>query len=392
MRCSPRRRPLRAAMALAAAWGCGTPPAETAPDVDTEADTDSEPGTEADTGSPTAPELGLLALNLHCFHLDGTPFADHDARFAAIAALADEHDVGAIAAQEACRNEAHGDAVARLAAALEAATGAPWGSAWAFTHDAWTGTADEAEEGVALLVRGGAPGSPTEHTYAVQGTQLRKLLAADVLLGDGSSIRLVSVHLEHDSAAARLAQARESASWALARAPADWGVVLAGDLNARAADPPVTDLLAAGLSRLSAASDPDGERIDHVLAPAGAGLTAIEARLVLDGATGPRVSDHPGVLVRLRRDAPRPIAATRLVATHDAGFGHFLAVRGEGGPLSWTAGWPATNTADDRWEAVFLALPAGDLSYKWLRDDSAWETGPNRAAPTGSTQEVVPTF
>lgn len=344
----------------------------------------------ADTGA--APdEFALLTLNLHCFKLDGTRFGDNDARFSAIAAAVAAEGVFAIAVQEACETDAEGKAIDRLAAALSAATGASWGTGWTPTHTAWAGTPDEAQEGVGLLIAGRDPTNVSTLVYSVQGGLERRLLAGSFTTAAGTAVRLATVHLDYDDPAARRAQARQSAMDVLVHADGAWGGLLAGDFNAFAADDAVMDLTAAGFTRLSSAADSDGQQIDHVFAPTAANFEVLGSRLMFTGDVEPVVSDHPGVVVHLRRHAPVETPATRFAATYDAGLGHFLTLRGEPSPLGWESGWPSVNTAPDRWEAVLLG-GSGPFSYKWLLDDTRWESGENRSVAAGAAIEDYPSF
>ena len=340
-------------------------------------------GQPEDSAAP--PVLTLLSLNLHCFRLDGAAYADHDSRFAAIAALVVDEDVGAIALQEACENEAEGVAIARLTAAIEAAGGASWRSVWVETHPAWEGTPDAAIEGVGLLLRGAGEIEAEAFTYNVQGSQLRRSLTA-ALPAPFEGLRLTTVHLEHDDAAARLGQARQEALRALL--PGLEGSLVAGDWNAQPAA--LASLEAAGLQRLSAAADPSGVEIDHVYAPADAPLQVIGAEMVFTGGDRPAVSDHPGLLLRLEVAPVEPLGRTHLIAEADVGFGRFVALRGEGGPLDWEQGWPAVPVAADRWEAALV--PEGALTYKWLRDDLDWQLGDNLSCEAGATCTTAPAF
>lgn len=346
----------------------------------------------ATDGGTAGQGLALLSLNLRCFRLDGTPYPDTAARLAAIAQAAASHGVAVLAVQEACRNEAEGDAMARLAAALEEASGQPWGTAWTATHLAWEGTADEAEEGVGVLVRGVDPqGEGLESTvleYAVQGALTRRTLAVD-LPAELGGLRVHSVHLDFEDAQTRRLQARQTAVAALVGRP-DLAVLLAGDWNATAGSEPLLDLTAAGFHRLSTAADPDGAGIDHVFAPAGGPWQVTDSRLLFDD-SATAVSDHPGLLVQLSPTTGSPPTLTRLVAQVDAGWGHHLAVRGDAAPLDWTLGWPAVSTADATWEAAFLGWE-GTVAYKWLLDDSTWESGDDHVAQAGAEEVVSPSF
>lgn len=389
-----------AGIALVLLLGCGVDasPADGEGDglVDTPADTpadtvedtvdDSDPSGDppADTVEPALP-LTVLSLNLHCFKLDGTVFSSNEERFAAIAAKAADEGVQAIAAQEACVNDAHGVAMDRLVAALEQATALDWGSAWTPTHIAWQGTADEAQEGVGLLTAGGDPLEVAELTYSGQGALLRKTLVG---IPPGTDVRLYTVHLEYDRADARRLQARQTAMDALVRADAAFQSLIAGDYNAIATDPALDDLGGAGFVRLTAGAD-DGSHIDHVFAPAAANFEVLDAHMVLDGVAGPWVSDHPGVVLRVQPRSPRPATVTRFVALASAPS---LALRGDTAPLSWEVGWPAVQTADGRWEAAFHGWTTGNIAYKWLTADAGWETGADHSAAVGELAEVTPSF
>ncbi|HNC99762.1 MAG TPA: endonuclease/exonuclease/phosphatase family protein, partial [Myxococcota bacterium] len=291
-----------------------------------------------DDSAPVAWEgYGLMSLNLHCFKVEGTPYTDNDARFAAIAAEAAARNVAALAVQEACANQAEGDEMTRLAAALKATDGQEWQTARVVVHTAWEGTADEAEEGVGLLLRA-APIEAVVLDYAVQGALTRRAIAAD-LPADRGGLRLISTHLDYNDATARRMQARQTAVWALQGRP-DAGVLIAGDLNAALGSEPLVDLAAMGFTQLGEPGEPT--RIDHVLAPAGAPVVAT-AELVFDSPET-AVSDHPGMVLQLQPAPGGAPALTRLRADVDPGEGHFLSLRGSQAPLDWSLGWPAVPT------------------------------------------------
>lgn len=327
---------------------------------------------------------GLMSLNLHCFKVEGTPYADNDARFAAIAAEAASRNVAVLAVQEACVNGSEGDAVERLALALEAADGQEWEGARVVVHMAWEGTADEAEEGVGILVRG-ASIEPVTLDYAVQGALTRRAIAAD-LPAELGGLRLISTHLDYNDSTARRMQARQTAVWALQGRP-DGGVLIAGDLNANVGSDALLDLAAMGFGQLG---DPgESARIDHVLAPAGVPVVAT-AELVFEQPET-SVSDHPGLVVQLVPGPGLSPTLTRLRAKIDLGDGHYLSLRGSQAPLDWSLGWPAVPTAGEGWEAAFPGI-SGILEYKWLRDDRDWEAGENRQVEGGGAQDGQPTF
>ncbi len=367
--------------------GAGT---DGASDGATDGASDSGTDGATDTGSgPDWEPWALLSLNLHCFKTEDTPYPDNDARFAAIASLVAAEPVQVILVQEACENAGEGVAMARLADALHAATGDTWGTAWTETHPAWTGTPDEAIEGVGLLLRGASPDGVEVFTYSVQGTQLRRSISATLPTRLGG-FRVTSVHLDHGDADARRAQARQEAMRAILDTGP--GSLIAGDFNALPGEAPMLDLVAAGLTLLSAPADPAGVEIDHLIVRPGSPVQATASRMVFTGATEAPVSDHPGLLVHLAPAPAAPTLRTSMSATFTTTDGHYLALRGDRSPLSWDLGWPAIQVAPDRWEAALLTVESGTLNFKWLYDDTTWEEGPDHPLTAGEAIEVTPTF
>lgn len=384
----PRCLPILVALALAP--GCVSDPPST-PDDDSDAgddDTVHPPDDDDQVGDDdaAAERLAVLSLNLHCLITDGTPFATNSERLAAVAEAAAAEGVVALALQEVCQREGE-SALELLEASLEEATGDSWSGIWALSHLAWEGTGDEAEEGVALLARGAISGEEVL-TYFVQGDLQRVAVAATLSPALGS-LRLISVHLDHEDAAVREAQARQSAAAALASHDS-LGVLVAGDLNDREGGTAHGALVEMGFEDLT---DPlDEGRIDHILAHRGAPVRADEAVLMFDGGAYPEVSDHPGVLVRLEPVGVVEPVVTRITALVDVGWGHHLTVRGDTAPLSWDVGWPAYPAQDARWELVLTELPAGTFEYKVLVDDEIWQAGDNEVGTAGEDCEVTPTF
>ncbi len=387
-----RTRTLSILAALALAPGCVPDPPSTrdddseAGDDDTTEPADDDDDAVGDDDDAAVDRLAVLSLNLHCLITDGTPFATNAERLAAVAEAAAAEGVVAVALQEVCQREGE-SALELLEGSLEEATGNSWSSTWAFSHLAWEGTGDEAEEGVALLVEGAITGGEVL-TYFVQGDLQRVAVAATLSPALGS-LRLVSVHLDHEDADVRAAQARQSATAALASHDS-LGVLVAGDLNDQEGGSAHGALLQMGFEDLT---DPlDAGRIDHILAHRGAPVRADEAVLMFDGGAYPEVSDHPGVLVRLETVGVVEPEVTRIIAQVDVGWGHHLTVRGDTAPLSWDVGWPAYPAEDARWELVLTELPEGTFEYKVLVDDETWQGGDNEVGTTGEDNEVVPTF
>lgn len=352
--------------------------------ADSAAASDASDAQVAESGDAGAPSAAILSLNLHCLKTEGTAFTTNTARFAAIADRVHAEGVTAIAVQEACVRGGE-SAMDLLGAELKRATGVSWSSRWAFAHKAWEGTADEAEEGVGVLLRGPLSGDDVT-IHRVQGSLVRVAVAASI--GDG--LRLYSVHFDHANAAVRAAQAREIAVRALVDTDPGFGAIVAGDFNARPGDEPHAAMLSFGFRDFSAALSPT--RIDHVLAHRAAGVAAGSARLVFDGVDGPRVSDHPGVLVKLATSTKETPVVTRVIGRATLTVGQWLALRGEKAPLSWTAGWPARAT-DAGWKVVLTELTgSAPVEVKLLRDDATWMTGPNATITPGADTTLDPTF
>jgi len=395
-------QPLRSASVLAiATLGACAPPGGV-PDAALGDDAGST-DLDADTGSalPTQGQLTVLSLNLHCLKTGGTAYATNGARFAAIAAAVAALQIDVVLAQEVCISATE-DARPLLRAALETATGATWSSVDARAHRAWEGTADEAEEHVAIFSRNALTSSSvTDHR--VQGSLRRVTLGATTTSslatasGARVPVRVYTVHLDHDVADARAAQAREVASVAMVETDAplvalDAGagavalpVVVAGDFNARRTDPPPQAL--AELGFIEASGSAATTRIDHVFAHRSAPLVATSAMELFIGAEA--VSDHPGVLVRFAPAAPTPVRLTRIVAT--GMYSSPLSLRGDHAPLLWDRGWPAIERAADV-AFVTSELVPGTFAYKFLRNDVDWQLGAN-ASGVGETDNVsTPSF
>ena len=334
-------------------------------------------GRSTDTGA--AERLGLLSLNLHCLRLDGTGYADNDARFAAIADAVSRGGADVLALQEVCV-QGEVDALEELRAALIVATGDPWEGRYAFAHTAWEGTPDEAQEGVGLLSRRGL-GSPTELPYVDPGELRRVGLFAT--LDDGTTV--ATVHLDHGSGTSREAQARQTASQVLA-ASAGLDVLVAGDLNGRAGGPAHGAFLSMGFLDLS--GELSSGAIDFAFAHRGSRWSAERAELWFEEEP---VSDHAGVFVSLVAGVPEEVPRTRVVAHVDVGYGHTLSVRGDAEPLSWDRGWWAWPAAGERWELVLTEIDT-PFAYKTLVDDVSWQTGEDMSGAVGVDNEVRPSF
>lgn len=337
-----------------------------------------------DGGDVGTAALTMLSQNLHCLRVDGTAYATNAARFDAIAAFVADNDVAVLAVQEAC-DDGTTSAIEALRAAIEARTGASWSSEWAFAHRAWEGTADEADEGVGLLVRGAMRDVRTID-HVVQAS-LRRVTISATLPAELGGVRVASIHFDHRDPAARLGQARETAVAAVVSSEPGLASIVAGDLNDREGTAPHAAFLASGFR--DAAADLDARRIDHVFVHRGAPLATRSAALVFTGAMA--VSDHPGVLVRFDPAMPEAMPLTRVTARADVGPGHYLAIRGSLAPLDWGSGWPMASVAPGEWRFATTGL-AGPFAFKVLRDDVAWQTGPDQNGTPGADHTVTPAF
>ena len=136
--------------------------------------------------------------------------------------------------------------------------------------------------------------------------EMRAALGAELTLPGGESIEVWNTHLSHSDAFAREGQARSLAS----ALDGDGLAILAGDFNAVASNAAISTFADVDLRPLLS------EGIDHILGSGALGrgwsVVRTEARRFgqvtsPDGyATRPEVSDHPALMVELRR---RPAAS-----------------------------------------------------------------------------------
>ncbi|MBI5537321.1 MAG: endonuclease/exonuclease/phosphatase family protein [Deltaproteobacteria bacterium] len=356
-------------------------------DLEAQADTSPEAPIDVVSEDAAAPAPALLSINLHCLKLEGTGFSTHEERFAAIAAAVNAENVVAIAVQEAC-STSNQVAMEMLRDALQAATGVSWKHAFALSHVAWQGTPDEAQEGVGILARESLT-DVQELEFWHQGA-LRRVALGATLAPSLGGLRLWSVHFEVGDPGASQWQARETAAWTLAQADPSFGVLVAGDFNAQEGSPTHAALLGFGFRDLTDALD--STRIDHILAHRGAPLSLIEAHSIFDGNPWPVVSDHHGVMVRFASGAGEPVVVTRLATSVSGPSGSHLSIRGSALPLTWAQGWPAASVGGVS-KLVMTELPKGaPFEYKWLLDETTWQSGTNLTAAGGDTTSDLPTF
>jgi len=118
-----------------------------------------------------------------------------------------------------------------------------------------------------------------------------------------------------------------------------------------------------------------------------------------------KVSEKPAkkALPKVEAPAPKPVAApavkavpsalaaTKIVAQIDVGFGNTLYVRGEGSGLSWETGVPLDCIADDQW-ALSLAETSRPVVFKFLINDLTWSLGEDYVVQPGSSVVLTPAF
>ena len=346
-------------------------------------------GLTLDGGAVAAVAFRMLSLNLHCLSVERTAHRTNEERVAAIVDLVVARHIDVMVLQEAC-DDGSLDVTEALVAGLMARTSDTWSSAWAHAHTAWAGTPEEAEEGLAILVRGDIR-DPETLVYRAQGGLRRVGLAATLPAALGR-LRVVSMHLDHQDAAIRGAQAVETA--ASAQASADLlggagaaGVIVAGDLNDRMATNPHRAFGTFGY--LDATAALTSTRIDHVFVHRAAPCRTRDPSLVFDTAAT-AVSDHPGIVLDVLPASAPAVVVTRIASAVDVGPDHFLSVRGDVAPLDWTTGIPLHPRAG-RWHFVTTEIVRG-FAFKLLRDDMEWQTGANVVGRAGEDHAVSPAF
>lgn len=248
------------------------------------------------------PRLQVVSLNLRCL-LD-----DWDLRLPLVVDALAAIDPDLVGFQEVCaeRGGAGRDNLVELLPALEARTGRAFTAVRTVTHLSW----DAYDEGLALA----SPHEVREHRELdlPAGSFPRKVLVARVSSPVGDVV-LATTHLDHQSAAAREAQAS-----ALVAALGDFAgsdaLVLTGDFNEGPSGSVHATLDGFGLVDLWAALRPGDPgptfpadapeiRIDYIwLRPGGADLEPTSIERILDrtvgGVTG---SDHLGLWGVVRR-------------------------------------------------------------------------------------------
>ncbi len=374
-----------------------------APDAVGEPPGDAAVVTTDGGGDAASPEqLGVLSLNLHCLKTEGTAFTTNAARFAAIAAAVSTEHIDVVLAQEVCVSATE-NAHTMLVAALANATGATWSSTVALAHRAWDGSADQADEYVAIFSRD-ALSAPRQTVHRAQGSLRRVMLGATVATrltspaGAALPVRVYTVHLDHEDAVVRAAQGREVASAAMVESDneqiaieaGDGAVALpllvGGDFNARLLGEAPQALVELGF--VAASGSAQTTRIDHVFSHRSAPLAPALAVELFEGAAA--VSDHPGVLVRFVPAPPQPVRLTRVVASGT--FPLPLSVRGDRAPLSWDRGWPAFPAAGAGVAVVTSEMPAAAFAYKFLRQDADWAIGGNVIGAGEADNVSTPSF
>lgn len=350
----------------------------------TSSSSNSSSSSSGEGGGPVVPSVSLLSLNLHCLRLDGTVYATNADRFAAIAALVANRDISAIALQEACQRPGE-NALDELRAAVEKATSTLWSSTWTFAHIAWEGTPNQADEGVALLVKGSLS-NPKELVHAVQGS-LRRVATSAMLPTEWANLRLTSIHFEVFEESARTMQAREVAVASLVDTDPGFGAIVAGDFNDIEGSATHGAFPALGYLAANGGLDPAG--IDHVMIHRATKWRAVKSEKVFLGMEA--VSDHPGILVRFDAAPGDIVTPTRISTQYNPAANQFLSIRGNIVPLTWDLGFPLHRSQSGTQSFVSTEV-TGDFEFKLLLNDQTWQMGPNAAGKGGMDHTVVPSF
>ena len=91
--------------------------------------------------------------------------------------------------------------------------------------------------------------------------------------------------------------------------------------------------------------------------------------------------------------APPDLApALTTIRIHYPADTHFVALRGDGAPLTWSTGVKLTQAADGSFTYTFATPPPSRVEFKPLLDDATWSHGPNYAVEPGHTVDVYPHF
>lgn len=346
--------------------------------------TSSASSSSGEGGGPSVKTNSLLSLNLHCLRLDGTVYATNADRFAAIAALVADRDISAIALQEVCQRPGE-NALDELQAAIEKATMATWSSAWKFAHIAWEGTPNQADEGVALLVKGTLT-NHREIDHLVQGSLHRVAMSA-TLPAEWANVRLTSIHFEVFEESARKMQAREAAVATLVDSDPLLGAMVAGDFNDIEGSATHSAFPAMGYIAANAGLDPAG--IDHVMIHRASPFRPVKSEKVFLGAEA--VSDHPGILVVFEAAQGENVTITRIMTNVNPSGNQFLSIRGNVAPLTWDLGFPLHQKLNGT--RVFLTTEIqSNFEFKLLASDQTWQLGANMQGTSGVDQMVIPTF
>jgi endonuclease/exonuclease/phosphatase family metal-dependent hydrolase len=246
-------------------------------------------------GLPT-PRHGdtLRVLSFNVWHGYPGP-GSREERYQRIRDLVTETDPDVVLLQEAWSTRRFGKLAERLSREL--------GLGYAYTRANGSLRYLGFEEGLAILSR--HPISDVRRMALGPRTppwEMRAALGARIELPGGAPLEVWNTHLSHSDAFAREGQARSLAA-ALAGSPA---AILAGDFNAVASNAAVSTFADVGLAPMLS------EGIDHILGSGalrdGWSVVRTEARRFGEvspasgyGAPRPEVSDHPALLVELRR-------------------------------------------------------------------------------------------
>lgn len=284
---------------LLAAFGGVLPPLATALFLGSTFLTSPQPRTSHRVAAPHDSPARMRVVSFNVLH-DYPRFDELEARTARLAAALRVLDADVVLLQEAWWTPAHGNLASRLAAEL--------GMDSTYVRANGSRRLIGFEEGLAALSRWPIVDARA-HSLAPRrpAVERRIALSLEIRVAPGQTVPFVVTHLTHSDSGARDAQALSL----LELVPTDWHLV-AGDFNGTTHSAAVRAFAEHGYRTLV----PGG--IDHVLVPTGgpqpwivdgAAWTLRPADLErLIGESVP-ISDHPGIVVDLRRRDAQPGAS-----------------------------------------------------------------------------------
>lgn len=104
----------------------------------------------------------------------------------------------------------------------------------------------------------------------------------------------------------------------------------------------------------------------------------------------PAKSAAPKKVAKKAAKSPKAASVTTIVAQTDIGWGNSMYIRGEGGGLSWDTG-TLMDWKDGVWTYT-TTKATGPVEFKFLINDSEWQSGENTVVEAGSASITTPAF